>query len=341
MYKKSILPLTLLIVLISSLFTSCGGCKSNKLASDTTKAIPNVNIPDFNADSAFNNTAKQVAFGPRIPNSTAHDKCADYLISYFKKYSKDVIVQASVAKGFDGKELNFKNIIVSFFPNNNNRIFISAHWDSRPFADQDPDVKNHKTPIPAANDGASGVGILMELARQFSKNAPPIGVDLILFDVEDYGQPENSGFAEQEDTWCLGAQYWAKNPHVKGYYAKFGILLDMVGNEGATFYQEGTSMKYAPDIVKKVWDIGIRAGYSDYFLYAKWGELTDDHLYINTIAKIPTIDIVNHDASTRSGFYKYWHTLKDDMDGINKNTLKAVGQTLLSVVFEEQPLASK
>ena len=110
---------------------------------------------------------------------------------------------------------------------------------------------------------------------------------------------------------------------------------------GATFTMEGTSMKYAPDIVKKVWDIGIRAGYSDYFLYSKWGELTDDHLYINTIAKIPTIDIVNHDSSTRSGFYKYWHTLKDDMNGISKNTLKAVGQTLLSVVYEEQPLSSK
>jgi hypothetical protein len=282
-----------------------------------------------------------VAFGPRIPNSSAHDKCADYLISYFKKYSKDVIVQASVAKGFDGKALNFKNIIVSFFPNNNNRIFISAHWDSRPFADQDPDPKNHKTPIPAANDGASGVGIMMELARQFSKNPPPIGVDLILFDVEDYGQPENSGFPEQENTYCLGSQYWASNPHVKGYYAKYGILLDMVGNEGATFSMEGTSMKYAPDIVKKVWDIGISAGYSDYFLYSKWGELTDDHLYINTIAKIPTIDIVNHDSSTRSGFYKYWHTLKDDMNGISKNTLKAVGQTLLSVVYEEQPLSAK
>ncbi|MGD0711481.1 MAG: M28 family peptidase [Bacteroidales bacterium] len=341
MLKKSIFPLALIAVLFSSLYTSCGGCKHNKPGSDTAKVIPNVNIPDFNADSAYNYTAKQVAFGPRTPNSSAHDKCADFLISKFKTYSKNVIVQESVTKGFDGKALNFKNIIVSFFPENNNRIFIGAHWDSRPFADQDPDEKNHKTPIPAANDGASGVGILMEIARQFSKTPPPIGIDLILFDVEDYGQPEKSGFPEQEDTWCLGSQYWAKNPHVKGYYAKFGIVIDMVGNEGATFYQEGTSMKYAPDIVKKVWDIGIRAGYSDYFLFSKMGELTDDHLYINMIAKIPTIDIINHDASTRSGFYKYWHTLKDDMNGINKNTLKAVGQTLLSVVFEEQPLSAK
>jgi glutaminyl-peptide cyclotransferase len=341
MYKKSFLPLFLAVILFSSLFISCGNGNKNKSDSDSTKVIPNVNIPNFNADSAYNYIAKQVAFGPRIPNSVAHDKCADYLIAKFKTYSKNIIVQASVTKGFDGKMLNFKNIIVSFFPENNNRIFISSHWDSRPFADQDPNVKNHNKPIPAANDGASGVGIIMELARQFSKMPPPIGVDLILFDVEDYGQPEKSDYPAQEDTWCLGSQYWSKNPHVKGYYAKYGILLDMVGGEGATFTEEGTSMKYAPDVMKKIWDIAVSAGYSDYFLFSKTGDLTDDHLYINTIAKIPTIDIIHRDSSTPSGFYKYWHTLKDDMDGINKNTLKAVGQTLFTVVYEEQPLTSK
>jgi Zn-dependent M28 family amino/carboxypeptidase len=314
---------------------SCGGNgKSNKSGTDTTKSKINANIPDFNADSAYTYIDKQVAFGPRTPNSTAHSKCADYLISKFKTYSKNVIVQESKVKAFDGKILNFKNIIVSFFPENNNRIFISSHWDSRPFADHDPDVKNHTKPVPAANDGASGVGVIMEIARQLSKTPPPIGIDLILFDVEDYGQPENSNFPEQEDTWCLGSQYWAKNPHKTGYFAKYGILLDMVGAENATFTMEGTSMKYAPDVMKKVWDIAIRAGYSDYFLFSKTGELTDDHLYINTIAKIPTIDIIHRDSSTPSGFYKYWHTIKDDMNGINKNTLKAVGQTLLTVVYE-------
>jgi hypothetical protein len=324
-----------------SMVVSCGGKKNNSDGTDTTKVVSNVNVPVFNSDSAYIYTKSQVDFGSRVPNSDAHKKCADYLIAKLKSYTKDVVVQETKVKSFDGKTLNVKNIIASFKPGTNDRIFISSHWDSRPFADQDPDVKNHKTPILGANDGASGVGIIIEIARLLSINPPPIGVDLVLFDAEDYGQPENSGYAEMEDSWCLGSQYWAKNPHVKDYYAKFGILLDMVGGEGATFTMEGTSMQYAPDIMKNIWDTASRIGYSDYFLYSKTGAITDDHLYINEYAKIPTIDIIHHDSSTPSGFYKYWHTLKDDMAGINKNTLNAVGQTLLTVIFQEEAVASK
>jgi len=339
MIYKSLLSIAAIISF--SLIISCGGNKNKTTDKDTTKVISNVNIPDFNADSAYVYTEKQVAFGSRVPNSPAHEKCAEYLISKLKSYTKNVIVQQAKARAFDGKILNIKNIIVSFNPENNNRIFISDHWDSRPFADQDPDKKNHNKPIPAANDGACGAGIIIELAQLFSKNPPPIGVDLILFDAEDYGQPENSGFPEMEDSYCLGSQYWAKNPHVKGYYAKFGILLDMPGVEGATFTMEETSVSYASDILNKVWNTAARAGYSDYFLSSKTSGIIDDHYYINKIAKIPTIDIVQHDSGMRSGFYKYWHTMKDDMSGVNKNTIKAVGQTLLTVIYEEQPLASK
>ena len=336
MIRKTVI-LVLSVIFVFPLFSllSCNGCKSKKNDNDTTKVISNINIPDFNEDSAYTYIDKQVAFGPRVPNSMAHYRCADYLIAKFKTYSKNVIVQESKVKAFDGKILNFKNIIVSFFPENNNRIFISSHWDSRPFADHDPDIKNHNKPVPAANDGASGVGVIMEIARQLSKTPPPIGIDLILFDVEDYGQPEKSDFPEQEDTWCLGSQYWAKNPHKTGYFAKYGILLDMVGAENATFTMEGISMYYAPDIMKKIWDTAVRAGYSDYFLFSKTGEMIDDHLYINKIAKIPTIDIIHRDSGTPTGFYKYWHTVKDDMNGISKNTLKAVGQTLLIVIYED------
>ncbi|MFA4851786.1 MAG: M28 family peptidase [Bacteroidales bacterium] len=322
------------IICLSMLF-SCGDGKNNKSDTDTTKSKVNVNIPDFNADSAYTYIDKQVAFGPRVPNSKAHSKCADYLIAKFKTYTNNVIVQESKVKSFDGKVLNIKNIVASFNPETNNRIFISSHWDSRPFADYDPDKKNHSKPIDGANDGASGVGIIMEIARLLNASKPTIGVDLILFDAEDYGQPEVSDFPKQEDTWCLGSQYWAKNPHKTGYYAKYGILLDMVGAENATFTMEGTSMYYAPDIMEKIWNTAVRAGYSDYFLFSKTGEITDDHLYINKIAKIPTIDIVHRDSSTPTGFFKNWHTVKDDMNGINKNTLKAVGQTLLTVVYED------
>jgi len=331
----------ILAVIGISMVVSCGGKKNNSDGTDTTKVVTNVNVPTFNSDSAYNFIKAQVDFGSRVPNSDAHKKCADYLIAKLKSFTKDIVVQETKVKSFDGKTLNIKNIVVSFKPGTNDRIFISSHWDSRPFADQDADVKNHKTPILGANDGASGVGIIIELARLLSINPPPIGVDLVLFDAEDYGQPENSGYAEMKDSWCLGSQYWAKNPHVKDYYAKYGILLDMVGGEGATFTMEGTSMQYAPDIMKNVWDTAIRIGFSDYFLYSKTGAITDDHLYINEYAKIPTIDIIHHDSSTPSGFYKYWHTVKDDMSGINKNTLNAVGQTLLTVIFQQEATASK
>ena len=332
MIKKNLLILSLII--ISCILFSCGGGDKTKKES-TDSLVTNINIPNFNADSAYSYIEKQLSFGPRVPNTDAHTKCAEYLVEKFKTYTKDVIVQETKVKAFDGTLLNCKNIIASYNPETNNRIFISAHWDSRPFADNDSDIKNHNTPIDGANDGASGVGVIIELARLLSINNPSIGVDFILFDVEDYGQPEKSNFAKQADTWCLGSQYWAKNPHKAGYYAKYGILLDMVGVEGATFTMEGTSMNYAPNIMKNVWNTAVNAGYSDYFLFSKTNPITDDHLYINEIAKIPTIDIIHHDSSTPSGFYKNWHTLKDDLSGINKNTLKAVGQTLLNVIYQD------
>lgn len=315
---------------------SCGnGANKNGNGADTAKAKPAVNIPDFNSDSAYAFTGAQVAFGPRVPNTDAHKKCGEYLTSRLKTYTKDVIVQKGTARAFDGTTLEIKNIIASFNPETNNRIFICSHWDSRPFADNDPDEKNHKKAIPGANDGASGVGVIIEIARILSQNPAPVGIDLILFDAEDYGQPEKSDYKRMDDSWCLGSQYWSKNPHKKDYFARYGILLDMVGAENATFTMEGTSMKYAPDVMKKVWNTAVSAGYSDYFLFTRTQELTDDHMYINKIANIPAIDIIHQDSGTPTGFYKYWHTLKDDMDGINKNTLKAVGQTLLTVIYEE------
>lgn len=320
------------------LLFSCGNGTKNGDNNDSTKVSRTINVPDFNADSAYSYVEKQVSFGPRVPNTEAHRNCADYLVSMLQKFCDTVYIQEAKAKAFDGTILNLKNIIGSFKAGINNRIFIAAHWDSRPFADYDPDEKNHKTPIDGANDGASGVGVIIEMARLLHNTPPPIGIDFIFFDGEDYGQPEKSDFAKQEDTWCLGSQYWAKNPHEKKYYAKYGILLDMVGAENATFTKEGISMYYAPDIVKKVWNAGIGEGYSEYFILTETGELTDDHLYINMIAKIPTIDIIHRDSNTPTGFYKYWHTTKDNMDGINKNTLKAVGQTLMRVVFEEEAI---
>jgi glutaminyl-peptide cyclotransferase len=218
-----------------------------------------------------------------------------------------------------------------------NRIVVCAHWDSRPFADYDPDPENHNEPIDGANDGASGVGVLLEIARQLSSNSLRIGVDIIFFDLEDYGPPQDAQQRGQGNWWALGSQYWSKNPHQQNYNARFGILLDMVGAEDARFKMEGFSMLYAPDLVKKVWSIGNRLGYGDYFLFEQGGYIEDDHKYVNEIAKIPTINIIHLDSQSANGsFFDHWHTLNDTMENISPFTLKVVGQTVLTVIFNEK-----
>ena len=297
---------------------------------------PRVEVPDFHADSALEFVRKQIAFGPRVPNTEAHAKCAAWLTSELKRFTPEVIVQKGQVYAYDKTKLNFSNIIAVFNPEAKGRILLCAHWDSRPYADHDPDPANRRKAVEGANDGASGVGVLMEIARQLSLKSPETGVDIVLFDVEDYGPHQETTAEHSNEQWGLGSQYWSKNPHKPGYSAKFGILLDMVGAANATFLMEGISMEYASDIVNKVWSTAVRIGYSSYFKFENGGYITDDHFFVNKIAGIPTIDIIHQDKNTSSGFYPYWHTAEDTFDKIDKFTLKAVGQTVLTVVFENR-----
>lgn len=303
---------------------------------DSATARPKVAVPVFDADSAYESVRVQLSFGPRVPNTPAHEKCADYLAGKLKTFTEHVTVQKGQVYAYNGTTLKFRNIIASWQPETNNRILLCAHWDSRPYADHDPDPKNWRKPVDAANDGASGVGVLMEVARQLKLHEPPIGIDIILFDAEDYGPPQDQEVDNSEQFWGQGAQYWANNPHKPGYFAKYGILLDMVGARNATFLMEGVSMQYAADIVRLVWSAGNRIGYSSWFLYENGGYITDDHVPINKIRNIPTIDIIHLDRNSATGFFPYWHTTGDTFDKIDKNTLKVVGQTLLTVIFEEK-----
>ncbi len=286
--------------------------------------------PDFNADSAYQWVQKQVDFGPRVCNSTAHTACGDYLVQQFKKYADEVTEQKAAVKNFDDRKLNIRNIIASFNPTASKRIFISAHWDSRPYADQDSDPANHTKAILAADDGGSGVAVMLEMARQLKGKKLNIGVDLICFDAEDLGKSDLGG-----DTYCLGSQYWARNKHKAGYKAEYGILLDMVGAFNAHFIWEGYSIKYAEPVLRKVWDQAVQLGFSNNFYYFQGGPIIDDHYYVNTLAGIPTIDIIHYTESTSTRFPAHWHTIGDNMGVIDRNTLKAVGQTLLEVVFKE------
>lgn len=323
-------------------------CNEKPKQSDATQPAnqpATVAAPAFNADSAYAYTDRQVQFGPRVPNTPAHVETGNYLVTKLKQFGCDVTEQNFVANTWDGKKLNARNIIGSINPEATKRIVLASHWDSRPYADQDPDAADKKKAVPAANDGASGVAVLLELARtiQQSGQKPAVGIDLIFFDAEDWGNAEKAANDFEKATgnqydyigFCLGSRYWSKNLHKPGYSAYYGILLDMVGARGATFTKEGYSVQFAPSVVTNVWQTASRAGYSQYFIDAPGGQITDDHVAPNTIAKIPMIDIIHTNVSL-GGFFPAWHTAEDDMSTIDRGTLKAVGQTLLQVLYNEQ-----
>jgi hypothetical protein len=312
-------------------------CKTGNNSKVKDTAAEHVIVPEFNADSAYRHIQAQVDFGPRIPNTQAHVECGGYLANMLEKYGAKVTNQYADLLAFNGTILKARNIIGSYNPENKRRILLFAHWDTRPWSDNDPDKKNHHTPVLGANDGASGAGVLLEIARLIGGQAPALGIDIIFFDAEDYGAPRFYNGEHKEEYWCLGSQYWARNPHVAGYNARFGILLDMAGGKNATFYRELYSEKYAGSINRKVWGKAKELGYGAFFTDEKGAMITDDHLFVNKIARIPSIDIIpNMVDAERSSFGDFWHTVNDDMSGIDKNTLKAVGQTVLAVIYNEK-----
>ena len=297
--------------------------------------------PVFNADSAYAFTKAQCDFGPRNMNSRAHDLCGEWTVNKFREYGCKVTTQRVNLTGYDGTTLRSCNIMASINPEATTRILLCAHWDSRPWADNDPDQSNWKKPIIAANDAASGVAVMLELARIINNGKaekalrPQLGVDFVCFDAEDWGTPQWADVPDDADSWALGAQYWSKNLP-QGYEARYGILLDMVGGVGAQFFQEGISLQYAPEIVKKVWRSAREVGFGSYFPKRMGGMVTDDHVPVNRYAKIPTIDIIPfYPDCKQSGFGPTWHTLADNMENIDRNTLRAVGQTLVQVIYKE------
>lgn len=310
---------------------SCGNTtKKSTPKQDKPMTEKQVSVPDFNADSAYQFVADQLAFGPRVPESEAHKKCGNYLETTLKKYTPYVIRQQFQTRLADKRIVRGSNFIASFKPESKKRILLCAHWDARPFADKEKDPSKHNTPIDGANDGASGVGILLEIARQLNLQETEMGIDIIFFDLED------SGTYGSNDSWALGSKYWSKNPHVPNYRARFGILLDMVGVANPYFTHEAVSRQYAPDILRKIWAAAKSLGYGTYFVDEKTGGIYDDHVPINQNMGIPTIDIIHYDSETSSGFFPHWHTLGDNLESIDKNTLKIVGQTVLAVIYQEK-----
>lgn len=335
-----------IFLLISILFlAACGGTasKSGKTANPASAAEDKVVeaaviVPAFDADSAYAFIARQVAFGPRVPNTASHRKCGEYLISKLKGYGADVVTQDVALKAYTGELLQSRNIIAQFNPEAEARVMLCAHWDTRPWADTDPDKANHYKPLPGANDGGSGVGVLLEIARHLSQVPATVGVDIMLFDAEDYGLHENDShlWDKHRHSWALGSQYWSINPHKQGYNARYGILLDIVGAPSSTFLREGYSEYFASAVIDKIWSQAAKLGYSAYFVNEEGGAVTDDHYYVNRVMGIPCVDIINSDSDSPNGFGPYHHTMKDDMDWIDRGTLKAVGQTVMTVIYNEK-----
>lgn len=308
-----------------SIATSCGGntATTNGDNSQDSTTTTQATAPQFNADSAFEFTAAQCAFGPRVPSTAQHAACANWLEEKLSTWAHNLIVQKAPVTTFDGKKLTALNFIAQFNPEVQERILLVAHWDCRPWADKDPDESLRKEPVMGANDAASGTAVLLELARIMHDTPCDKGVDLLLVDVEDWGN-END-----EDSWALGTQYWTRHPHVEGYKPLYGILLDMVGATGAQFAPEYYSMQYAPSVVQLVWDTAANAGFGNFFRQSGGSGVTDDHVAINH-AGIPCIDIID---MRQDGFFSGWHTTHDTMDNIDRTTLNAVGTTLLHLLY--------
>lgn len=320
------------IYLIFIVFLSTIGCKdengNSHISNFSEEQKPSVKVPKFNADSAYYFIEKQLSFGPRVPGTQASRECGEWLTQKLESYGADVTLQNFEVDFLGRKDVSATNIIATFNPGMQKRVLLCAHWDSRAVADKDNERKEEA--IPGADDGASGVAALIEIARIISENPIDLGIDIVLFDAEDQGEMGGG----KEDTWALGAQEFSRNPHRKNYKAEFGILLDMIAAKGARFGKEGVSRQYARKETDKIWKLAQAMGNGHLFQNVSTAAITDDHYWVNTVLGIPTVDIINIPGTDSGSFGSYHHTHDDDIDIIDKRNLKSVGQVVLAVLYK-------
>lgn len=315
---------------------ACTGTRTPSAANDAT---PLAEAPQFCADTAFAYICAQCDFGPRVPGSQAHTACGDWIRQQFEAAGAATGEHRTTVRAYDGTQTPCRNIMAHVNPDAQTRILITAHWDSRAWADNDPADANHRTPVLAANDGASGVAVMLEMARLMSAAPPAIGVDFVCFDVEDQGHPQwAEDYDEEADEtgfWCLGSRAWAEEAFDRGYSARFAVNLDMVGGRGARFCVEGYSARNARAVVDLVWNTAARLGHSSLFPATNSGYVMDDHVPLIQLARIPAIDIIPNVEGARSSFGPTWHTTADTPENIDPDVLAAVGQTLLQVIYAQ------
>jgi glutaminyl-peptide cyclotransferase len=271
-------------------------------------------IPVFDSNKSFEYLKKQCSFGPHPPNTNAHTKTKDYLALELKKYANSVMLQNFTCK-IGENTLNLTNIIAMFGPNVDKKVILAAHWDTRPSADKESDPKKQNQPIIGANDGASGVAVLLELARAFKSSPPPVKVIMVLFDGEDYGKKTSEMF--------LGSRYFAHNIRPE-WFPDYGILLDMIGDKKLDVYIEQNSQNAAPEVVERVWKVAGELGLEEFHNKIGYG-ITDDHVELINIG-IQCIDLIDFD-------YPYWHTLQDTPDKCSPKSLGTIGKLLLELIY--------
>lgn len=323
-------------LLLFTLIVGYSSCKSDKTTSVAVKPAvkkAKVKVPKFNGDIAYQYTEKQLSFGHRIPGTPEHKATKDWYMEVLKATGAEVQVQEFKSSFLGLEDRESYNIIASFNPDNTNRVMLAAHWDSRLIAEKDDDDSMKDKPIMGADDGATGTAILLHMAEVIQNNPIDLGIDIVLFDAEDQGETSGDNM-----TWCLGSQYWGKNPHRPNYKAKFGILLDMVGAKDAQFGYESFSLSNAERELKKIWKLAQGMGYTDFFQDYNAGQVMDDHYHVMANRKFPMVDIINmpkDPTSGQSSFGHYHHTHKDNIDVISKRTLKVVGQVVTAVIYKE------
>ena len=325
-----------LFAVMACLLSACGGnTRGNNGGADTIALAP---CPTFNPDTCMKFIQEQCNFGPRVTGSEEAALCQQYLVEQFKRLGAQVEEQPCEVTLWDGSTRAANNIIAKVNPENNDRILLCAHCDSRPWADNDADEKNHHKPIVAANDGASGVGVMLEICRLLQQNPVKVGIDFVCFDAEDMGTPQWAETEESDShTWCLGSKFWAEKAREEGYRARYGILLDMVGGRGSVFPPEKVSQEFAQPIVSLLWHLANQIGYGHYFpLNREGGYVMDDHVNVNRFARIPCIDIIPNFTDGPSSFGPTWHTVNDTPENIDPNVLEAVGQTLTQLIYNEE-----
>lgn len=318
-----------LLLSAAVLLLGCG----TKPASVSRTPADSLSRGAFNADSAYAFVARQVAFGPRVPGTEAHSDCIHWLVSTLSRFGASVTMQQGYMPCYDGSQQLVRNIVAHIpadsAATNLPAVLLVAHYDSRPWTDAEDLYDDRFHGVPAANDGASGVAVLLELARVLA-GAAPRPVTILLTDCEDMGTPQWYTGPERENTWCLGAQYWAQT-NTQPY--KYGILLDMVGDPNAVFYREYISEQHAKHIVDRIWHTAGQLGYGARFVDQVAYPITDDHFYITSIAHIPVVDIIHTVPGSDTGFAWWWHTTHDTMDNISSETLRQVGEVILLTIY--------